>query len=132
MILLQKQDQTHYLADHDDPESVGTNPRVFSDIKLSMFKTGLDWETYLSFEDPDEILYRSNNLQAIQQRSIMMNRLKLRELCKSRNPLMNLEARNFNLERAIQTKEKRATELRKELDALITPVIKQEPFYQGL
>ena len=29
------------------------------------FKTGLDWTIYLSFEDPDEILYRSNNLQAI-------------------------------------------------------------------
>lgn len=132
MILLQKQDQTHYLADHDDIESVGNNPRVFSDVKLSMFKTGLDWETYLSFEDPDEILYRSNNLQAIQQRSIMVNRLKLRQLCKSRNPMMNLEARNFNLEKAIKTKENRVEDLRKELDSLITPVTKQEPFYQGL
>ena len=132
MIAIQKQDQTHYLADHDDPVSVGKNPKVFSDVQLQMYKSGLDWETYLSFEDPDEILYRSNNLQAIKQRSIMMNRLRLRKLCKSRNPTMNIEARNFGLERTLKKKENRVEELRNELEGLITPVTNQEPFYQGL
>jgi len=132
MIMIRKQDQTHYLADHDDLNSVGKNPKVFTDTQLVLHKSGLDWETYLSFEDPDEVLYRSNNLQAIQQRSIMMNRLKLRKLCKNRNPTMNVEARNFKLERTMKSKETKIDTLRNELQSLITPVIKQEPFYQGL
>ena len=72
--------------------------------ELVKFKTGLDWESYFNFEDPDELFYRDANLQALYQRSIMKDKLKLRQICKTRNPVLNMDARNFDLEKVIEMK----------------------------
>jgi hypothetical protein len=119
MIKIQKQNMNYYLADFENIEDLTKQSRTYNDQEMIKFKTGLDWITYLSFEDPDEILYRSNNLQAIYQKSIMNDKYKLRNLCHTRKPTMNLEARNFDLETKIQQKDNRLNELNSELEGLI-------------
>ena len=97
MIKIKKQNMNYYLADFDNIEDLSKQSRIYNDQEMIKFKTGLDWMTYLSFEDPDEILYRSNNLQAIYQKSIMNDKYRLRNLCHNRKPTINLEIRNFDL-----------------------------------
>lgn len=118
-IKIHKQILTYYLSDFDSINVVGKGQKIFTDTQMIKYKTGLDWDTFLSFEDPDEGIYRNNNLQALKQRSIMNDKSKLRKLCKSRNPIMNLESRNFDLETVVKQNEKKITTLNKELDGLI-------------
>jgi hypothetical protein len=118
-IKVQKQIMTYYLSDFDSISVVGKGNKVFTDNQMIKYKSGIDWDTYLSFEDPDEAIYRNNNLQALKQRSVINDKYKLRKLCKSRNPIMNVEARNFDLETSVKQNEKKITALNKELDGLI-------------
>ena len=120
MIRFKKQNLNYYLADFEEISEVTSQNRMYSDIELIKFKTGIDWVSYLSFEDPDEILYRSNNLQAIYQRSVMTDRMRLRNLCKNRKTKNNLEARNFEFERVTKEREQRVSELTDELNGLLT------------
>jgi len=119
MIRIKKQNMNYYLADFENLEDLGRQSRMYNDQEMIKFKTGLDWTTYLSFEDPDEILYRSNNLQAIYQKSIMFDKYRLRNLCHTRKPTMNLEARNFDLEMKMKQKGERLDELNNELEGLV-------------
>jgi hypothetical protein len=119
MIRIKKQNLSYYLADFEEIGNVTVQNRLYNDQEAIKFKTGVDWISYLSFEDPDEVLYRSNNLQAIYQRSIMTDRLRLRKLCKDRKPTNNLEVRNFEFERTVQEKEKRINQLTGELEGLL-------------
>ncbi len=50
----------------------------------------------------------------------MKDRLKLREICKSRNPVLNMDARNFDLEKKIKDKDDTISLLNKELMGLLT------------
>jgi len=120
MIRFKKQNLNHYLADFEEISDVTSQNTVYNDIELIKFKTGIEWVSYLSFEDPDEILYRSNNLQAIYQRSVITDKLRLRSLCKNRKPSNNLEARNFEFERITKDREQRVNELTDELNGLLT------------
>ena len=124
MIKIMKQNQSYYLSDFQDISDISQQRQIFNNQEMIKMKTGLDWVTYFSFEDPDEILYRSNNLQAIYQRSVMLDRFKLRKLCQDRKPTMNLDARNFDLERVIDEKEKKITQLNTELSGLLNYVVK--------
>jgi hypothetical protein len=118
-IRIKKQNMTYYLADFEEIGDISNQNRLLNDQQMIKYKTGLDWTVYLSFEDPDEILYRSNNLQALHQRSVMFDKFKLRKLCKDRKPTMNLEARNFDLEKAIETKSSHISSLNNELEGLL-------------
>jgi len=118
-IKIKKQNMTYYLADFEDISEVSNQNRLLNDYQMIKYKTGLDWNVYLSFEDPDEILYRSNNLQALYQRSIMFDKFKLRKICKDRKPTLNLEARNFDLEKTIEDKNQRISTLNNELEGLL-------------
>jgi hypothetical protein len=118
-IKIQKQNQSYYLADFLDISEVTAQNRIYNDQEMLKFKTGLDWTVYLSFEDPDEVLYRTNNLNAIYQRSVMLDKFKLRKLCQERKPSMNLDARNFDLERVINQKENKIRQLNSELSGLL-------------
>jgi hypothetical protein len=118
-IKIKKQNMPYYLADFEDISEISNQNRLLNDYQMIKHKTGLDWSVYLSFEDPDEILYRSNNLQALYQRSVMFDKFKLRKLCKDRKPSLNLEARNFDLERTIEDKTERISTLNNELEGLL-------------
>jgi hypothetical protein len=118
-INIKKQNLNYYLADFENIDDVSKQNRLLNDYQMIKYKTGLDWSVYLSLEDPDEILYRSNNLQALYQRSIMFDKFKLRKLCKDRKPTMNLEARNFELEKTIDNKNERISTLNNELEGLL-------------
>jgi hypothetical protein len=119
IIKIQKQNQSYYLADFLDINEVTAQNRIYNEQEMIKFKTGLDWTVYLSFEDPDEVLYRTNNLNAIYQRSVMLDKFKLRQLCNERKPSMNLDARNFDLERIMDQKEKKIKNLNSELQGLL-------------
>jgi hypothetical protein len=119
MIRFKKQNLNYYLADFEEISEVSIQNKMYNPLELVKFKTGLDWVAYLSFQDPDEILYRSNNLQAIYQRSVISERLRLRNLCKNRNPTSNLEARNFDFERIAKEKEDKISQLTEELNGLL-------------
>ncbi len=116
-IKIQKQNQSYYLADFDVLETVGNGKEMYNDYELYKFKTGLNIDAYLSFLDADEVLYRSNNLQALYQRSLMEDKYRLRKLCKNRSP--SGEARNFELEEKIKDKNNLITSLNKELEWLL-------------
>lgn len=118
-IKIKKQNMPYYLADFEDISEVSNQNRLLNNYQMIKYKTGLDWNVYLSFEDPDEILYRSNNLQALYQRSVMFDKFKLRKLCKDRKPTLNLEARNFDLEKTIEDKTERISTLNNELEGLL-------------
>lgn len=118
-IKIKKQNMTYYLADFEDISEISNQNRLLNDYQMIKYKSGLDWNVYLSFEDPDEILYRSNNLQALYQRSVMFDKFKLRKICKDRKPTLNLEARNFDLEKKIDDKNQRISTLNNELEGLL-------------
>jgi cupin superfamily acireductone dioxygenase involved in methionine salvage len=119
MIRIRKQEHSYYLSDFKNPSALVHHRKVYSDMDLLKFKTGLDWTTYLSIEDPDEVLYRTNNLQAINQRNVMKDKLRLRNLCNSRNPNINLETRNFELENEIKKRETKLNRLNTQLGELL-------------
>lgn len=121
MIEIRKQDQPYYLADFDDYNKIGEIPKSYNDQEKIKFSTGLDWNVYLSFADQEEDIYRNNNLQAIHQRNILMNKMKLRKLCSSRNPIAKLEVKNFELEDQIKEKNNKIDQLNKELESLLKP-----------
>ena len=120
MIKIQKQNQPYYLADFENLDKVGTESKALTTYDLIKHKTGLDWSAYFNFEDPDEVYYRTNNVNALKQRAIMKDRLKLRKICQNRNPLINTEARNFELEQKMKEREMKITTLTKELGGLLT------------
>jgi hypothetical protein len=118
-IKIKKQNLNYYLADFENIDDVSNQNRLLNDYQMIKYKTGLDWAIYLSLEDPEELLYRSNNLQALYQRSVMFDKFKLRKLCKDRKPTLNLEARNFDLEKTIEDKSERISTLNTELEGLL-------------
>jgi hypothetical protein len=120
MIKIQKQNQPYYLADFENIINAIPTTKSFTTYDVIKHKTGLDWGAYFNFEDPDEELYRTNNLSALKQRAIMKDRLKLRKICQNRNPLINSEARNFELEKKLKEKEIKISTLTKELGGLLT------------
>jgi hypothetical protein len=119
MIKIQKQEQPYYLSDF---ENLGTSPatKSFTTYDVIKYKTGFDWSAYFNFEDPDEVYYRTNNVNALKQRAIMKDRLKLRKICQNRNPLKQAEARNFELENKMKDRETKIMTLTKELGGLLT------------
>jgi hypothetical protein len=119
MIKIQKQDQPYYLADFESLNDSKPDKKMYTNYQMIKYKTGFDWEVFLNFEDLDEYLYRTNNLQAIYQRSIMNDKIKLKKICKDRAPVTNTEARNFDLERAITEKDTKINTLNKELEGLL-------------
>lgn len=124
-IKIQKQNQSYYLADFDVLETVGNGKEIYTDYELFKFKTGLNIDAYLSFLDADETLYRSNNLQALYQRSLMEDKYRLRKLCKNRSP--SGEARNFELEEKIKDKNNLISSLNSELEWLLKSSIPTIP-----
>ena len=124
-IKIQKQNQSYYLADFDILETVGNGKEMYNEYELYKFKTGLDINTYLSFLDADETLYRTNNLQALYQRSLMEDKYRLRKLCKNRSP--NGEARNFDLEEKLIEKNNLINSLNNELEWLLKSTIPTMP-----
>ncbi len=118
-IKIQKQYTAYYLSDFDSINVVDKGNKLLDDQDVIKFKTGLDWKVYLSFEDPDEAIYRNNNLHVLKQRSIIKDKIKLKKLCKNRNPIMNLEYKDFDLELVLKENDKKIGSLNKELDGLI-------------
>jgi hypothetical protein len=120
MIKIQKQEQSYYLADFKSLKDNVSGDKLYNLYQIIKFKSGLDWEAYFNFEDADELFYRDANLQGLYQKSVMKDRLKLREMCKNRNPLVNTDARNFDLEKKIEERGNKISVLNKELMGLLT------------
>jgi hypothetical protein len=122
MIKIKKQNQPYYLADFDSLKNTGDDKILYTQYQMIKYKTGFDWDAYFNFEDLDEHLYRTNNLQALYQRSVLKNKQKLKKICKEKNPIVNTDARNFDLERSLIEKNNKIDILNKELSGLLNLV----------
>jgi hypothetical protein len=124
MIKIKKQNQPYYLADFDSLQNIVDTKTVYTQYQMIKYKTGGDWDSYFNFEDLDEHLYRTNNLQALYQRSVLKNKQKLKKICKERNSVSvtNTDARNFDLERSLIEKNNKIDILNKELSGLLNLV----------
>ena len=121
MIKIKKQNQSYYLADFESLEKINNTTTTYTQYQTIKQKTGFDWEAYFNFEDYDEHLYRTNNLQALYQKSVLQNKQKLRKICKDKNSISvgNTDARNFELEREMTKKNSKIEALNQELFGLL-------------
>lgn len=119
MISIQKQKDPYYLSDFESLQTSIQANKKYNTYEIIKYKTGFDWQTFFSFEDADEHMYRENNLQAIYQRQLLEDKSKLKQICKERKPATNTEMRNYDLEKEIVAKDEKINTLNKELEGLL-------------
>ncbi len=119
MISIQKQKDPYYLSDFESLQTSIPNNKKYNTYDIIKYKTGFDWQKFFSFEDADEHMYRTHNLQAIYQRQLLEDKAKLKQICKERKPATNTEMRNYDLEKEIVTKDEKINTLNKELEGLL-------------
>jgi len=121
-IRLMKQTEFYYLANFEFLELTNRHkPNILSIYNIIHHKSGFDIQTYNSYIDLEEEMYRNENLEAIHQRNMLENRMKLQKLCKKKNPEKNLTARNFEFENQLNEQKNKIDELSKEIIRLSHP-----------
>lgn len=125
-IRLMKQTEFYYLAEFEFLELTNQHkPQIFSTYDIIHHKSGFDIQTYNSYQDSEEEIYRTDNLEAIHQRNMLESRRKLQALCKKRNPQRNLVARNFEFENLLSEQKNKIKELSQEIVRLAHPDFSQ-------